>query len=201
MSDTYHHGDLPAALRAATAELVAEAGPRGFSLREVARRAGVSHAAPAHHFGDSLGLLTAVSVEGFEYLADALTEAAEGRTDARDLLRALGVAYVTTALTYPGHYAVMVDATYHSPADAALHECGDRAFTQLVLAIEAIRDQYNPDLDVELAATLAWSLMHGLVELSPLRAEVAEMQGELPVVLTEQVAQLADLMIDGFRAR
>lgn len=201
MTDTYHHGDLPAALRAATAELVAEAGPRGFSLREVARRAGVSHAAPAHHFGDSLGLLTAVSIEGFGHLADALAEAAEGRTDAADRLRALGVAYVQTALTYPGHYAVMVDHTYHDPGEAAIHECGDRAFTELVLTIEAVRDQYNPDLDVELAATMAWSLMHGLVELSPLRAEVAEMKGELPVVLTDQIAQLTELMIDGFRAR
>ena len=69
---TYHHGDLPAALRAATAQLVSEKGPSGFSLREVARRAGVSHAAPAHHFGDAEGMLTSVAAEGFAKLADEL---------------------------------------------------------------------------------------------------------------------------------
>ena len=74
MSTTYHHGDLPAALRAATAQLVAEKGPSGFSLREVARRAGVSHAAPAHHFGDAEGMLTSVAAEGFATLADAMED-------------------------------------------------------------------------------------------------------------------------------
>ena len=58
MTSEYHHGDLPAALRAAAVDLIQERGPAKFSLREVARRAGVSYAAPSHHFGDARGLLS-----------------------------------------------------------------------------------------------------------------------------------------------
>ena len=174
MPDTYHHGDLPAALRVATAELVAERGPRGFSLREVARRAGVSHAAPAHHFGDSRGLLTAVAVEGFTILADALAAASKHPGDARARLRACGEAYVATARAHPGHYVVMLDESIHDPDDEGVLAEGMRAFAQLVQTIEAVRDEINPALDVDAAATLCWAAMHGLVELDPVMAHIAE---------------------------
>ena len=65
---TYHHGDLPNALRRAAVEVIEERGLGAFSLREVARRAGVSHTAPAHHFGDMRGLLTSVAIEGFDII-------------------------------------------------------------------------------------------------------------------------------------
>ena len=90
---TYHHGDLRHALIEATESLLAEKGPEGFSLREVARRAGVSAAAPAHHFGDASGLLTAVATVGFDGLAAALREGeARGGRDPRRRLREQGVA-------------------------------------------------------------------------------------------------------------
>jgi AcrR family transcriptional regulator len=201
MSDTYHHGDLPTTLRAATAELVAERGPRGFSLREVARRAGVSHAAPAHHFGDSRGLLTAVAVEGFTALADALTTAAAGSSDARGRLRACGRAYVATAMTYPGHYAVMIDTSIHDPDDPELATEGLRAFAQLVAAIEAVRDTCNPELDIEAASTTCWATMHGLVVLDPKMAMIAEKLGQEPVDIDTRVDHAVDLMFDGFVGR
>ena len=201
MPDTYHHGDLPDALRTATAELVAERGPRGFSLREVARRAGVSHAAPAHHFGDSRGLLTSVAVEGFACLADALTAAANGPGSARARLRACGEAYVHTAQANPGHYAVMIDESIHDPDDEALQAEGMRAFAQLIDTIEAVRDEVNPDLDVDTAATLCWSAMHGLVELDATMTHIAE-RFDMPTVdVATRVDRLTDLMIDGFAAR
>lgn len=68
----YHHGDLRRAVMAAAATLIAEEGVEAVSLREVARRTGVSHAAPAHHFGDERGLFTAIAAEGHDLLADAL---------------------------------------------------------------------------------------------------------------------------------
>src|SRR5258707_3669661 len=68
-TDRYHHGDLPNALRRAAVEVIEERGLAAFSLREVARRAGVSHNAPAHHFGDVRGLLTSLAVEGFDLLS------------------------------------------------------------------------------------------------------------------------------------
>ena len=68
--DTYHHGDLKAVILAKAAALVAERGADGISLRELARAAGVSHAAPAHHFTDRRGLFTALATEGFRLLAE-----------------------------------------------------------------------------------------------------------------------------------
>src|SRR6186713_342124 len=78
----YHHGDLPRALLEAAVEAIAEVGPAAVSLRDLARRAGVSHAAPAHHFGDKAGLLTALAIEGFELLTAELTRAG---SDFRDV--------------------------------------------------------------------------------------------------------------------
>ena len=68
----YHHGDLPAALLAAVREAITDNGVSGVSLRDVARRAGVSHSAPAHHFGSKAGLLMAFAAEGFRLLAQAM---------------------------------------------------------------------------------------------------------------------------------
>ena len=70
----YHHGDLRRTLLDTALDAVAEHGPAALSLRDVARRAGVSHAAPAHHFGDKTGLLTALAAEGWSGLADALED-------------------------------------------------------------------------------------------------------------------------------
>ena len=201
MTNHYHHGDLPSTLRSATAELVAERGPRGFSLREVARRAGVSHAAPAHHFGDSRGLLTAVAVEGFTALADALTTAAVSSTDVRERLRACGRAYVATAMTYPGHYAVMIDTSIHDPDDPDLASEGLRAFAQLIASVEAIRDVCNPDLDVDIAATTCWATMHGLVVLDPKMAMIAEKLGQHAPDIVTRVDSAVDLLFDGFVQR
>jgi AcrR family transcriptional regulator len=198
MPDTYHHRDLSSTLRAATAELVAERGPRGFSLREVARRAGVSHAAPAHHFGDSRGLLTAVAAEGFQALADSLTAAVADHTDARERLRASGRAYVATAIANPGHYAVMIDSSIHDPDDPRLAAEGLRAFAQLIAVVEAIRDDCNPDLDIDAAATTCWATMHGLVVLDPKMAKIAEKFGRRPVDIFDHFDSAVDLLFNGF---
>ena len=86
----YHHGDLRRALMAAAIEAIGEHGPAAVSLRDLARRADVSHAAPAHHFGDKAGLLTAVAVEGFTLLARTLRETGERTASFLEI----GVAYV-----------------------------------------------------------------------------------------------------------
>src|SRR5271165_20460 len=98
----YHHGDLRKQLVAATEALILERGVDGFSLREVARRAGVSPAAPAHHFGDTRGLLTEVARLGFSDFADALHEAdLRGGDDPKKRLHEQGIANVTYALHRP----------------------------------------------------------------------------------------------------
>ena len=111
--DTYHHGDLKATILAEAAALVAERGADGLSLRELARAAGVSHAAPAHHFTDRRGLFTALATEGFRMLADALTGARPDFLDA-------ALAYVGSRIDHPGHYAVMFDKSLYDAADPDL---------------------------------------------------------------------------------
>ena len=199
MAREYHHGDLPTALRAATVELIAEAGPAGFSLREVARRAGVSHAAPAHHFGDTRGLLTAVATEGFEVLADAMETAAEGCTSARERLNRCGLAYVRTALANPGHYQVMITHEYTDGEDPVLMAASLRAYEFLLETVRTMRDEYDPDLDVDSTATLLWCSVHGLVEISPVFDRVADNTGTTSSAIEQLVERLTDLVIDGVR--
>ncbi len=197
----YHHGDLPAALRAATAELVAEKGPSGFSLREVARRAGVSHAAPAHHFGDAEGLLTSVAAEGFQRLADAMEADGDHIDDALQRLRTVGAGYVRVALENPGHFAVMIQSDLVCNDDPALMEHSLRAYAALQRGMELVRDQLNPDLDIDTAATFCWASIQGLVSLSPKLDDVASDTGTKATPVNVLVDEFANYMVHGMAAR
>src|ERR1700750_454713 len=99
----YHHGDLRPALLRAAVEVIGQSGPAAMSLREVARRAGVSHAAAAYHFGDKAGLLTAVAAEGYPMLTEDLRSA----RDTSSGLLEVGVAYVRFAVSHRPHFEVM----------------------------------------------------------------------------------------------
>ncbi|HEV7962299.1 MAG TPA: helix-turn-helix domain-containing protein, partial [Actinoplanes sp.] len=103
MKQTYHHGDLRRALLDAAAEVIEEQGPAALSLRDLARRAGVSHAAPTHHFGDKAGLLTALATEGYGLL---VAELAEEWAATHSFLEQ-GVAYVRFAIRHRAHFEVM----------------------------------------------------------------------------------------------
>ena len=103
---TYHHGDLKAALIQAADEIIAENGIETFSLRAAALRAGVSPAAPAHHFGSVRGLLTEVALLAFERL-DRYFEQVGKSDDAVADVRALSLQYLTFALDHPGHFRLM----------------------------------------------------------------------------------------------
>jgi AcrR family transcriptional regulator len=151
--DSYHHGDLKAAILAEAATLVAERGADGISLRELARVAGVSHAAPAHHFTDRRGLFTALATEGFRLLADALTDARPRFIDAAR-------AYVRFALDHPGHYAVMFDKSLYDDTDADLVAAATAAGAELSHGVGTL-DDAHAKADREGAALAAWSLVHG----------------------------------------
>lgn len=151
----YHHGDLRRALLSAATAVISETGPAAVSLRELARRTGVSHAAPQHHFGDKAGLLTAVAREGFESLAGALAEAGD------DLL-AVGVAYVDFAVGHPAHFQVMFQPALYHADDPALVAARSRARAALDAGLGALP---RPAADPVTAAVAAWSIVHGFATL------------------------------------
>ncbi|MFF0952269.1 TetR/AcrR family transcriptional regulator [Rhizobium leguminosarum] len=105
--DNYHHGELRSALIAASDEIIRESGVEGFSLREAARRAGVSPGAPKHHFGSMVGLLTEVAISAYAELARYLSEAHIEDQPVSQRLRSLGTAYVRYALDNPGHFRLI----------------------------------------------------------------------------------------------
>ena len=197
----YHHGDLPVALRAATADLVAERGPTGFSLREVARRAGVSHAAPAHHFGDSRGLLTSVAIEGFERLDRAFTEAADSAADPVARLTALGKAYVGVARGWPGHFAVMWADGLVDVDHPDFQAVATRTHDHLVRCITEIAAAHNPELDIAAAATLTWSSVHGLAMLTCTMTAMDKPEMRPTDDLDGTIEQFSQLLMGGFASR
>lgn len=159
MPDRYHHGDLRAQVLEAAATVVADDGPDAVSLRELARRAGVSHAAPAYHFGDRRGLFTALAAAGFDLLADALRES----VDAGDFART-AVAYVGFARSHPGHFAVMFHPSLLDEGDAALLAAQERATTLLHEGLDTVPDA-RILVDRVDARHAAWALVHGLSTL------------------------------------
>ena len=152
----YHHGDLRRVLLDSALELVADGGPATVSLREVARRAGVSHAAPTHHFGDKTGLMTALAAEGWAQLADALATTAARTSDFAEL----GVSYVLFATDHPGHFAIMRRPELVRSDDPDLTAARGRAG-------ELLRHgAAHADAPAEPARVLAgWALVHGLATL------------------------------------
>ena len=164
--DTYHHGDLRAALLDAALELVRDQGPSAVSLREVARRAGVSHAAPAHHFGDKAGLLTALAAQGFERFLAAQQAAAErGGHDPGKRLAWTGRAYVMFAAEQTEYFSLMFRPELLRMDDPAFKQASDAAFAFLLEGLrKASLDAPDEDTLV-LRATAAWAQVHGLAQL------------------------------------
>jgi AcrR family transcriptional regulator len=185
----YHHGNLRQALLRSAIRLVAEVGPTAFTLREVARRAGVSHNAPYRHFQDKDALLAAVATQGYLELTDAMVEAAGQQSNALDRLKHAGLAYVSFALRRPEHFTVMFDApssrqTHPEAADAA-----ERAFSTLVNLVKNCLEKKQLEsgnsLDV---ALLAWSMVHGVAKLA--------ITDRLPYRSKTEVLKFASFVID-----
>ncbi|MBI9113402.1 TetR/AcrR family transcriptional regulator [Sanguibacter suaedae] len=148
----YHHGDLRAVLLSEAASVVAADGPDALTLRGLARRAGVSHAAPAHHFRDRRGLLTALATEGFVRLERAMRSAPTFLETA--------VAYVEFATgAGRGHYAVMFDSSRTDPRDPDL-EAARTAAGQVLLDGTGTVEPRSAD-----APLAAFALVHGLATL------------------------------------
>jgi AcrR family transcriptional regulator len=159
-----HHGDLRPALVAAALAILDEGQAEALTLREVARRAGVSAAAPYNHFADKAALLAAVAVDGFEKLGAALAQEV-GRGSDRERLARMAATYVRFASAHASHYRVMFGPSMLAtdaaePARIAARE----AFERLAAAIS----RSNPNLSAGATtreALIAWALAHGAVDL------------------------------------
>ncbi|WP_282692859.1 TetR/AcrR family transcriptional regulator [Streptomyces sp. CC208A] len=165
---SYHHGDLRQAVLSAALEVIAADGPGALSLRDLARRAGVSHAAPAHHFGDRTGLLTAIAAQGFGLLADALA----GGTSLADR----GRRYVRFAADHPAHFQVMFAPDLLRADDPDLTAARERASAGLRAGVAQLPGR---DPDPRTTGIAAWSLAHGFATLY-LTHNVTDAVGGLP---------------------
>ena len=163
--ESYHHGDLRRALLDAAAEAIAEDGPAALSLRDLARRAGVSHAAPTHHFGDKKGLLTALATEGFDRLGAELRET---RAAAGSFLE-LGLTYVRFAVAHRAHFEVMWRPDLYHGDDPDLVAARGRSADALYSGVADLPDgpaRAGTEAGTAREAGLAaWSLAHGFATL------------------------------------
>jgi AcrR family transcriptional regulator len=162
----YHHGDLRRALTDAALALVGERGPKGFSLTEVARRAGVSAAAPYRHFTDKADLLATVATLGFRQLRAALEAVPEGG-DERERLVRMGRCYVRWALDHPDFYLVMFGSDSKQPEHTELVRAAEDAFRVLLDAISAAGSSGVLHVeDPHRWAGSLWSVVHGTATLA-----------------------------------
>jgi AcrR family transcriptional regulator len=165
----YHHGALRDALLEAAERVLEREGLSGLTLRAVAREAGVSHAAPTHHFGDLTGLVSELAAIGFRQFNAAM--AAAGAPDLPSNERAMmrAKAYVAYAQAHPGMYGLMFRAERLDYSRPSLHEAAEAAFTGLAGAVAAKRHEtISGDaltLDQGAAIARAWSLVHGFTTL------------------------------------
>lgn len=185
----YHHGNLREALLEAAIRLIAEVGPTAFTLREVARRARVSHNAPYRHFRDRNDLMAAVAAEGYRELTRAMMEAAGSKTDALERLKSAGLGYVAFALRRPEHFAVMFDAPISERKNLESAEAAKQAFLTLLGFVKSCQDSGRlPAGDSHQMALLAWTMVHGIAKLG--------ITGRLPFRSNTEILKFAGFVID-----
>ncbi|NJR13164.1 MAG: TetR/AcrR family transcriptional regulator [Phyllobacteriaceae bacterium] len=187
----YHHGDLRRALlMAAEAELGAR-GIEAFSLRSVAKQANVSHAAPAHHFGDAQGLLTALATEGFrQLLASQLARQAIAPAEPAEQLLASGLGYIDFAVQRPALFRLLWGSDRPDFADSQLAGAAQALYQHLVNLVWAAGGRTVAD------ESTMWAVAHGLADL--LSAGRMKAVGSFQLPMRDQV--LSDILRRGLPA-
>jgi AcrR family transcriptional regulator len=187
----YHHGDLRSALLAAAEAELEQNGVEGFSLRAVAKRAGVSHAAPAHHFGDASGLLTALAADAYRtFLAMQHAREDKAPRDPHAQLVAAGLGYIDFALAKPALFRLIFGSDRPDHDDPALHEAAKAAYNHLNQGVARAGSVHPMD------AVAVWSMAHGLADLmaSGRLAEITTLPGPA------RDAALAEILARAFPA-
>jgi len=168
-STPYHHGALRDALLQAAERVLERDGLSGLTLRAVAREAGVSHAAPTHHFGDLTGLVSELAAIGFRQFNTAMKEAGAADTSPIHKVMARAKAYVAYAEAHPGMYGLMFRTERLDYSRPSLHEAAEASFAGLAGSIGASRQEeiHQEALSLDQAAAIAraWSLVHGFTML------------------------------------
>lgn len=190
----YHHGALQKALLRAGEQILTERGVDGFSLREAARRAGVSPAAPSYHFGDARGLLTAIAAQGFQKLTGALQEADRRAVgDHRARVRAQCRAYVAFALRNPALFELMWRRTVLNDKQEDYLLAGRQALNAFeTVVLDADISPATAPRRPPARVIAAWSMVHGYARLAldgalgPWKADLLEdVLDHLPVAATQ----------------
>jgi AcrR family transcriptional regulator len=185
----YHHGDLRAALLAAAEAELTERGVEAFSLRAVAKRAGVSHAAPAHHFGDVGGLLTALAAEGFRRFQDGISASGGGTDDPRERALRAGLAYLDFALASPALFRLIFASARPDYGDAQLLKAADHAYRHLVGLVAALGGAEGDVLAF-------WSACHGIADLA-LGSKLMMLHGKTPAMREAMIRAALERALPG----
>jgi AcrR family transcriptional regulator len=165
--DSYHHGALREALLNATEQILLEQGMEGFTLRACARHAGVSHGAPAHHFGDVKGLLTEFAARGYERLTGMMqTYRAQAQPDSYAQSVAVGQAYIDFALAHRAQFQLMFRADRVNENDAHFIAASMSSYDQFDSSLAGFLNDHSGFDDAVVAKlVLAWSTVHGFASL------------------------------------
>lgn len=193
---TYHHGDLRASLLSSALDLIREVGAGGFTLREVARRSGVSHTAPYRHFRDKEELTAAIAEEGFAMLGKEMIRAGKSEGSARERLIAGGRAYVAFALKRQEHFKVMFATDLDAKRHPAARKAAEEAFAGLLALVQACQESGQIRAgDTRTLARIAWSQVHGISALAIGRQFAIRTQTEV----LEFTAGAMESLVDGLR--
>ena len=173
---SYHHGDLKEALLNAAEALLEEEGVQGLTLRACARRAGVSHAAPKHHFSDVSELISEVSARSYDRLTEALKRAREEEVgEPTERIVAVAKTYVAFARAYPDHFRLMFRWDAMSSENQVLRLAASRTFAEMTSSVTALRGESAVTAEtledrmteqaLQTDVILAWSQIHGYAQL------------------------------------
>lgn len=197
----YHHGDLKEALVEATREIIENEGLDQFTLRESARRAGVSHGAPAHHFGDKTGLLTELAVQSLEERL-AMSEAymAKAGADPMDQLKACGLAHIDYMISHPRLTELCARPELTNRSDPALQDVHGRMTKSLIDHMSAVTGQaLKPDKEGNPSTLLALTVVHGFAALVNERIILADVpDAERPAQARALAEQMMELLRGAF---
>jgi len=189
MNDSYHHGDLKNALIQAGLAILAQDGVQALSLRQVAKRAGVSHTAPYAHFADKQALIAAIAAEGYQKLYEQVSMAAVGYPDdPRERLIETAWAYVQFALDAPDQFKITFSGVVEREQDYPEYVAQAKQNFALIVAVVADCQRAGalPPGDTDLLVVSLWASIHGLIHLL--------LGNQLPGVLLARITPRAMLL-------